>query len=112
MSAGPVGVTHHRSIVMPVEMGQPANSSPDRRRWVVGVDTHTDTHAAALVDALGEVHAQIEVSADPDGYTGLLAWAGEHLPAGQRMFWAVEGCGCRKLHPPWLRPIRSVTRCA
>ncbi|GAA3284127.1 IS110 family transposase [Dactylosporangium vinaceum] len=76
---------------MPIEAGQPADSRPDRRRWVVGVDTHTDTHAAALVDALGEVHAQTEVSADPDGYIRLLAWAGEHLPAGQRMFWAVEG---------------------
>ncbi|MFI6079008.1 IS110 family transposase [Actinoplanes sp. NPDC051343] len=78
-------------LVMPIKAGQPADSRHDRRRWVVGVDTHTDTHAAALVDALGDVHAQIEVSADPDGYARLLAWAGEHLPAGQRMFWAVEG---------------------
>jgi transposase len=69
----------------------PPTDSTDRRRWAVGVDTHTDTHAAALVDGLGDVRAQIEVPADPDGYTQLLAWAGEHLPAGQRTFWAVEG---------------------
>jgi transposase len=76
---------------MHIQADRPADLAADRRRWAVGVDTHTDTHAAALVDALGDIHAQIEVSADPDGYIQLLAWAGEHLPAGQRMFWAVEG---------------------
>lgn len=77
-------------MIMRSQMGQQAEHG-DRRRWAVGVDTHTDTHSAALVDGLGEVQAQIEVTADPHGYTQLLAWAGEHLPTGQRMFWAVEG---------------------
>ena len=76
---------------MHVDAEPPTNLASDRRRWAVGVDTHTDTHAAALVDGLGDIRAQIEVSADPDGYTRLLAWAGEHLPADQRVFWAVEG---------------------
>lgn len=76
---------------MGIKAGQPADPTTDRRRWAVGVDTHTDTHSTALVDGLGDVLAQIEVTADPDGYTQLLAWVGEYLPTGQRMFWAVEG---------------------
>jgi transposase len=59
--------------------------------WVVGVDTHTDTHAAALIDAIGAVVAQIEVPATPAGYAQLQGWADAQIPAGQRMFWAVEG---------------------
>jgi transposase len=59
--------------------------------WVVGVDTHTDTHDAVLVDALGAVVANTRVQASPAGYARLLAWAPALLPAGQRVFWAVEG---------------------
>jgi hypothetical protein len=67
---------------MPYQADRPAEPNADQRRWSVGVDTHTDTHAAALVDALGDIRTQIEVCADPDGYARLLAWAGEHPPAG------------------------------
>jgi transposase len=59
--------------------------------WVVGVDTHTDTHAAALVDEASAVLAETTVPATPAGYARLEAWARQHIPAGQRMFWAVEG---------------------
>jgi hypothetical protein len=64
---------------MRIEADQLPNQT-DRRRWVIGVDTHTDTHAAALLDGLGAVCAQTEVTADPDGYAGLLAWAGDTYP--------------------------------
>jgi len=57
---------------------------------VVGVDTHRDTHSAALCDARGRVLAQRQVPATPAGYADLLAWAGE-AGAGQRLAWAIEG---------------------
>ncbi|WP_432824726.1 IS110 family transposase [Dactylosporangium sp. CA-092794] len=59
--------------------------------WVVGVDTHTDTHTATLVDEVSAVLAQTEVPATPAGYAQVQAWAQRQIPAGQRMFWAVEG---------------------
>ena len=59
--------------------------------WVIGVDTHTDTHDAVLVDALGGVVAQTRVDTTPAGNARLLAWAHRHLPQGQQVLWAVEG---------------------
>jgi transposase len=59
---------------------------------IIGVDTHTDTHTAAVVDRLGAHLATIEVSADAAGYARLLGFAAEHAP-GLRTAWAIEGCG-------------------
>ena len=42
---------------------------------VIGVDTHTDTHTACLVDGSGRQVATVTVEASPDGYGDLLAWA-------------------------------------
>lgn len=63
----------------------------DRYDVVVGVDTHTDTHTAAVVDRLGGVLAQVTVSTDPDGLSRLLAFAVAHTPPQGRRLWAVEG---------------------
>jgi transposase len=58
---------------------------------VIGVDTHRETHTAAVLDArTGGVLARATVSADPDGYTELVALAGQH--SGLRA-WAMEGTG-------------------
>jgi hypothetical protein len=57
---------------------------------VVGVDTHRDTHAAAICDARGRVLAQLQVPATPGGYGELLAWAGK-AAAGRQLAWAIEG---------------------
>ncbi|MCF6743356.1 IS110 family transposase [Blastococcus sp. KM273128] len=58
---------------------------------VIGVDTHSQTHTAAVLDArTGGVLARATVPADPDGYAELLALAEEH--AGLRA-WAMEGTG-------------------
>jgi transposase len=58
---------------------------------VIGVDTHKDTHTAAVVDAsTGGVLARVTVAADPDGYAELIALAEQH--SGLRG-WAVEGTG-------------------
>jgi len=58
---------------------------------VIGVDTHTDSHTACLVNHLGSQLAVVTVDADPEGYKTLLAWALERSP-GPRLVWAVEGC--------------------
>ncbi len=58
---------------------------------VIGVDTHTDTHTAALIAVESRaVLATITVTADPDGYTELLALAEQH---GGVRGWAMEGTG-------------------
>jgi transposase len=59
--------------------------------WVIGVDTHTDTHDAVLIDALGGVVARTRVETTPAGLAQLQAWAQTHAPTGQRVLWAVEG---------------------
>ena len=58
---------------------------------VIGVDTHADTHTAALLTAAnGALLDTMTVSADPDGYAQLAAWADRH---GGLRAWAVEGAG-------------------
>jgi len=69
----------------------PAQRRGTPTAWVIGVDTHTDTHTATLIDQLGTVIAQTELPATPAGYTQLQAWAHTLTPPGQRMLWAVEG---------------------
>ena len=73
-----------------------ADPAARRRRpapgaWVIGVDTHTDTHTATLIDEVGAVVAQTGLPATPAGYAHLQAWAEALTPTGQRVFWAVEG---------------------
>jgi hypothetical protein len=63
----------------------------DTVELVIGVDTHKDTHTAAVVAATtGAVIAQATVSATPAGYRQLLALADQQ--PGQRV-WAIEGTG-------------------
>jgi transposase len=58
---------------------------------VIGVDTHTDTHTACLIDRTGREVATTTVEATPDGYAQLVAWA-TRLAPGPQLLWAVEGC--------------------
>jgi transposase len=67
------------------------NRIADRVELVIGVDTHTDTHSAAVVDRLGGLHAELTVPADPHGYQQLLTFASGHTPPGGRVCWSVEG---------------------
>jgi transposase len=39
-----------------------------------GVDTHSDTHTAAVIDSVGRVLGSQQFPADPGGYAMLLAW--------------------------------------
>jgi transposase len=57
---------------------------------VAGVDTHRDTHSAALCDARGRVLAARQAPATPAGYADLLAWAAA-AGGGQQLAWAIEG---------------------
>jgi transposase len=59
---------------------------------VIGVDTHRDTHAAALLDPNGGVRATLEVPSDQAGHARLLDLACGQAPG--RRGWALEGTGC------------------
>jgi transposase len=65
-------------------------SRVDDADLTVGVDTHRDTHTAAICDGRGRVLSQLQVPATPDGYGELLAWAGA-AAAGRPLMWAIEG---------------------
>jgi transposase len=58
---------------------------------VIGVDTHRDTLAAAVVTPVGAVVAEHQVTASADGYRALLEFGQAQVP-GTRS-WAVEGAG-------------------
>jgi transposase len=64
----------------------------DEVDYVIGVDTHRDQHAlAVVVAATGAVLAQRSVRADAGGYREALRFA-ERYAVGARV-WAVEGAG-------------------
>ena len=62
----------------------------DEADLVVGVDTHLDTHTAAICDARGRAVSQLQVPATTAGYEQLLAWVRSAARARQ-VVWAVEG---------------------
>jgi transposase len=60
--------------------------------FVIGVDTHRDSHTAAAVRAAtGAVIGQLTVATDASGYRRLTRFADQHA-AGRRV-WAIEGTG-------------------
>lgn len=64
----------------------------DELDYVVGVDTHRDQHALAIVDAgTGAVIAQTTAAAGAHGYAQALRFAERHAPGART--WAVEGAG-------------------
>lgn len=56
---------------------------------VIGVDTHKDTHTAAVLSRTGVVIESLTVTADPAGYRQLIAFGDRH----QAHLWAIEGTG-------------------
>jgi transposase len=52
--------------------------SDDEPEVALGIDTHLDQHAAAVLDRLGRVVASTSVPATLDGYEQLLSWASAH----------------------------------
>jgi len=60
--------------------------------FVIGVDTHRDSHTAAVVHATtGGVIEQLTVATDAFGYRKLKAFADQH--ADDTRVWAIEGTG-------------------
>lgn len=58
---------------------------------VIGVDTHRDSHSAAVLNTAGALQAQTTLATDAFGYRRLLAFARESAPG--RRCWAIEGTG-------------------
>jgi transposase len=64
----------------------------DQVDHVIGVDTHRDAHAAAIVAALsGALEIDTTIAANPIGYKQLLRFARRHAPG--RRVWAIESSG-------------------
>ncbi len=64
----------------------------DQADYVLGIDTHRDSHSAAILAVeTAVVQGQIIVAANERGYRRLLRFACENAPS--RRAWAVEGTG-------------------
>ena len=64
----------------------------DELDYVVGVETHRDQHAVAIVDAhTGAVIAQTTTAASARGYADAVRFANQHASANR--LWAIEGSG-------------------
>jgi transposase len=63
----------------------------DALEFVIGVDTHRDRHALAVVDALGGRRHEEVIAACTAGYERAMALAEIHAPG--RRLWAIEGAG-------------------
>jgi transposase len=59
---------------------------------VIGVDTHCDAHAAAILNCNGGLLAQLQVPSSQAGYEELLSEVAQRAPG--RRCWALEGTGC------------------
>ena len=62
----------------------------DEADLVVGVDTHLDTHTAAICDARGRAVSQLQVPATTPGYGSCCPGSGQQ-PRDRQVVWAVEG---------------------
>lgn len=64
----------------------------DALDFVLGVDTHRDVHALAVVSApVGVIELETQVVASGVGYRDALQLAQRHAPG--RRVWAIEGTG-------------------
>jgi len=59
---------------------------------VIGVDTHRDSHTAAILDRNGGLIAELEVPSNQAGYEQLLDSVAQRAPRCR--CWALEGTGC------------------
>lgn len=65
-------------------------AAPPTAGVVGGVDTHKDTHTAAVVDTAGRVLGSAQFAADADGYRALSAWLRRF---GTLLLVGIEGTG-------------------
>lgn len=60
-------------------------------QFIIGVDTHRDTHAAAILNRHGAHCAALQIPTTHAGFRQLLSFASTQAP-GERL-WAIEGTG-------------------
>lgn len=77
------------AVVRPVQVAC-ALAGTQQREVVAGVDTHSNTHHAAVVDLVGRLLSTREFRADPAGYLDLLSWVQSY---GQVALIGVDGTG-------------------
>ena len=63
---------------------------PERRRIIVGVDTHKHVHVAVAIDQHGARLGDLSIAADTGGYTQLEHWA---RSMGRIDRFGIEGTG-------------------
>ena len=66
----------------------PTGEGPTGEGVTGGVDTHKDTHTAAVLDPTGRLLGDRQFSATPPGYTALLAWLRSFRPRRARAAWS------------------------
>jgi len=78
---------------MPCHPARVAQALADTVEAVIGVDTHTDTHSACLVSAVGSVLAECTAPASPVGYRQLMDWAKDEQQSRglAEPVWVLEG---------------------
>jgi transposase len=80
-----------RPVTPTMQMDSPAAGDPLQAREVVGgVDTHKDTHTAAVIDAAGRMLGHETFPATGAGYVQLLDWLGGF---GRLLLVGIEGTG-------------------
>jgi len=65
----------------------------DHVDFVIGVDTHKQSHTLGLLSARGEEVTDETFVTDAFGYRKMLAWAKRHAGDPMRRCWAIEGTG-------------------
>jgi len=61
--------------------------------FVVGVDTHKNSHTLGLINRSGVEIADITLTTDAFGYRKMAAWVRDQTTAADRRCWAIEGTG-------------------
>jgi hypothetical protein len=65
----------------------------DHVDFVIGVDTHKNSHTLGLIDRSGAELDHTTLATDAFGYRKMLAWARQQTPDAERRCWAIEGTG-------------------
>jgi transposase len=65
----------------------------DHVDFVVGVDTHKNSHTLGMVDRTGTELSDITLATDAFGYRRMFAWVCELTSSSERRCWAIEGSG-------------------
>jgi hypothetical protein len=65
----------------------------DHVDYVIGVDTHKQSHTLGLLDSTGRELGDVTIPTDAFGYKRMLAWVRQHSGDPSRRCWAIEGTG-------------------